>query len=427
MNQPVIGYAGLTHLGLNSAVASASKGFSVIGFHDDYSFVEQLSAGKPHIAEPDLEELLVRNLSQLVFSADATILSTCDIVYISVDVPTDNHGGSDLSSIYDIITTVTEVLRKDALLVILCQVPPGFTRRLNWPASQLYYQVETLIFGRAIERACFPERFILGCAIPTASIDGRLMEYLSSFGCPIFPMLYESAELAKISINMFLIASISASNTLAEICESIGAEWNEIVPALRLDKRIGNYAYLSPGLGISGGNLERDMTTVINLSEKYDTDSSVVSSWFNNSKHRKNWPWKKLNELVLSKIRNPVIGLLGLSYKENTHSLKNSPAIVLLERLGGLTVNSYDPAANQADIIKSNSVRKETANEVIAGADVLLILTPWPEFRSIKISTIKEIMRGRVIIDPYQILDGDKLVNNGFTYVSLGKPASISN
>lgn len=225
---------------------------------------------------------------------------------------------------------------------------------------------------------------------------------------------------------MFLIASVSASNTLAEICESIGAEWNEIVPALRLDKRIGNYAYLSPGLGISGGNLERDMTTVINLSEKYDTDNSVVSSWFTNSKHRKNWPYKKLNELVLSKIKNPVIGLLGLSYKENTHSLKNSPAIVLLEQLGGLAVNSYDPAANQADIIKSNSVRKETAYEVIAGADVLLIMTPWPEFRSIKISTIKEGMRGRIIIDPYQILDGDELVNNGFTYLSLGKPASIS-
>lgn len=427
MSDLIIGYAGLTHLGLNSAVASASKGFSVIGYHNDTSLVTQLQSGRPHVTEPDLEELLVQNLTRLKFSAQQNDLSVCDIVYISVDVPTDDKGGSDLSSIYDIINVVTPVLRKDAILVILCQVPPGFTRTLQWPASQLFYQVETLIFGRAVERACFPERFIVGCADPKQGLHDWLVRYLKVFDCPILPMLYESAELAKISINMFLIASVSASNTIAELCESIGADWNEIIPALRLDKRIGNYAYLNPGLGISGGNLERDMATVINLSEIHHTDSTVIQSWFINSRHRKNWPWKQLNKLVLQKNKNPVIGLLGLSYKENTHSLKNSPAIFLLEQLSGLCVNSYDPAAADADIIQLNSNRKKNIQEVLNGADVLLIMTPWPEFKNISRAVLDASMKGNVIIDPYQILDGNDLVENGYTYVSLGKASSIKN
>ena len=240
-------------------------------------------------------------------------------------------------------------------------------------------------------------------------------------------MLYESAELAKISINMFLIASVSASNTLAEVCESIGADWNEIVPALRLDKRIGNYAYLSPGLGISGGNLERDMATVIQLSERYQTDSSVVASWFTNSTHRKDWPWRKLKELVLENIKNPTIGLLGLSYKENTHSLKNSPAIALLEKLSGYVVNAYDPAASNSDIILANSSRRNTLDEAIIDSDALMIMTPWPEFKNINTDDLYKKMKGRVVIDPYQMLDGHELTDKGFTYVSLGKPASISN
>ena len=135
-------------------------------------------------------------------------------------------------------------------------------------------------------------------------------------------MRYESAELAKISINMCLVAMVSTANTLAEICEHIGADWSEIVPALRLDKRIGQYAYLSPGLGISGGNLERDLATVLRYSEKYKTDGGVVTSWIKNSRHRKDWAWATFKNLGLDKKPEAQVAVLGLTYKENTHSLK---------------------------------------------------------------------------------------------------------
>ena len=419
--KPLIGFAGLTHLGLNSAVASAAHGFQVIGYQDDTSLIEQLNSGKPHVLEPGLPELLAEHHRRLIFTSDSESLSGCDIVYIAVDVPTDDHGASDLTPIHDMLKMATKVMRSDALLVILCQVPPGFTSQVEWPAEQLYYQVETLIFGRAVERAMYPERFILGCANPLQTIDKRLLAYLGSFNCPILPMRYESAELAKISINMFLVASVSTSNTLAEICENIGADWSEIVPALRLDKRIGQYAYLTPGLGISGGNLERDLATVLRYAKKYNTDGGVVDSWVKNSRYRKDWAWDTFKKMGLESQPSIRIGLLGLTYKENTHSLKNSPSMVFLAHFTGREVVAFDPAA-ASEATGPNVKRTITAIEAITGADVLAIMTPWPEFRQITPEVLQQNMRGRIVIDPYRLLDGMALKAKGFIYASLGAP-----
>lgn len=420
MKKPVIGFAGLTHLGLNSAVASAARGFSVIGFHDDKQLVEKLNQGIPHVLEPQLPELLAKFRDNLTFSSDKVSLHSCDIVYISVDVPTDDKGMSSLSSVEDIIQVAISAMRDDAILVILCQAPPGFTRRINWPAKQLVYQVETLIFGRAVDRALNPERFIIGLADSKDTLPAAMSIYLGAFNCPILPMRYESAELAKISINMFLIASVTTSNTLAEICENIGADWFEIAPALRLDKRIGQYAYLTPGLGIAGGNLERDLRTILNFSETYGTEAGAVSAWIKSSQHCKNWAWLKVKELVLSQNPKPRIALLGLTYKENTHSIKNSAAIELLSNCTNLSVTAFDPAAPD-DLSIEGVTRVNTAEETLDGADVLIIMTPWEQFRSLSIFEIWKRMAGMVVIDPYRMLNGEELKNRGFTYASLGQ------
>lgn len=422
--KPVIGFAGLTHLGLNSAVASAARGFKVVGFHDDSELVAQLNNGKPHILEPDLPELLSQHQEKLTFSANSKSLTNCDIVYIAVDVPTDDQGQSDLTPIHLMLKTATSSMRPDALLIILCQVPPGFTRKIEWPSTQLYYQVETLIFGRAVERAMHPERFILGCANSGQIINDKLNIYLSAFDCPILPMRYESAELAKISINMCLVASISTANTLAEICEHIGADWSEIVPALKLDKRIGQHSYLSPGLGISGGNLERDLATVIRYSEEYKTDGGVVASWIHNSKYRKGWAWQTLKNLGLDKELSTRICVLGLTYKENTHSIKNSPSLELLGHLTKHNVTTYDPAAAVEDT-PANVNRVETTTEAIKDAEVLVIMTPWPEFKELTAETLKQQMKGRIIIDPYRMLDYQKIKTLGLSYFTLGMTTEI--
>ena len=137
-------------------------------------------------------------------------------------------------------------------------------RKINFNKKLLYYQVETLIFGKSLDRALNPERIIIGCNESNSKIKNSYLKYLKRFNCPIIKMSYESAELTKIAINIFLASSITTTNVLSEICSTIGANWEEIKPALKLDSRIGPKAYLKPGLGISGGNIERDIMSLKN-------------------------------------------------------------------------------------------------------------------------------------------------------------------
>jgi UDPglucose 6-dehydrogenase len=301
------------------------------------------------------------------------------------------------------------------VLIVLSQVPPGFTRARQRPGLQLYYQVETLVFGRAVERALHPERFIVGCPDPSAPMPDALQAFLEAFGCPILPMRFESAELTKIAINCFLVASVSTANTLAELCEGIGADWAEMVPALRLDRRIGQHAYLNAGLGIAGGNLERDLATVCRFAEKVDSDAGVVKAWIANSKHRKTWAAKTLRKLLLDAKPDAAIGVWGLAYKENTHSTKNSPSLATLAELKAPNLKTHDP-------VVPASTTKEPL-DAARGAEALMILTPWPQYRTIAPADIARAMRGRLVLDPYKVLDAAAAAAAGLRVVTLGRSA----
>jgi len=420
MSKPVIGYAGMTHLGLVSASASAALGFGTVAFDQDAALVVRLKQGDLPISEPDLAELIARHKSNLTFYADAAALGQCDVVYVAVDVPTDDQGQSDLTSVKTMVAHIWPHLHAKGLLVILSQVPPGFTRALRLPADRVCYQVETLVFGRAVERAIKPERFIVGTADPRKPLHQSLQAYLGSFGCPILPMAYESAELAKISINFCLVASISVANTLAEVCEHVGADWSDIAPALKLDKRIGQSAYLTPGLGIAGGNLERDLRAIIRIGEAENTDVGVPRAWLANSAYRKEWTWKTLEAEVLGANPDVTIAVLGLAYKENTHSIKNSPSLALLEHLRGKTVKVHDPVvpATVAQWTKAAADPLAAAKD----ADVLVIATPWPQYRDLKPADLARAMKGKTVLDPYRVLDGRACAAEGFTYYTLGMP-----
>jgi UDPglucose 6-dehydrogenase len=417
---PVIGYAGMTHLGLVSASASAARGFRTVAFDPDAALVGRLAKGDLPVNEPDLPALIARHKSNLAFSADVAALGECDVVYVAVDVPTDERGESDLKPIAAMVERVRPALADTAALVILSQVPPGYTRALPVPSDRLFYQVETLVFGRAVERATKPERFIVGCAEPRAPLHPALQPFLQSFSCPILPMAYESAELAKISINFCLVASISVANTLAEICERVGADWSDIAPALKLDKRIGPGAYLGPGLGIAGGNLERDLRTVIKIGEAKGTDVGVVRAWLANSAHRKDWPWQVLNSAALGANPSVKIAVLGLAYKENTHSTKNSPSLALLEHLRGKSVKVHDPVVPASVAPWTTGTADPLA--AAAGADILVIATPWPQYRELRPADLARVMTGRTVLDPYRVLDSRACAAAGLTYHTLGMP-----
>lgn len=420
MTKPVIGYAGMTHLGLVSAGAAAAQGFCTVAFDADAALIGSLHRGDLPVSEPGLPELIERHRQNLVFSAEAAALGECDLVYVAVDVPTDDQGRSDLAPIRVMVDRVQPTLSPDALLAILSQVPPGFTRALPVPAARLYYQVETLVFGRAVERATRPERFIVGCADRRQPLPPALQTFLESFSCPILPMAYESAELAKIGVNFCLVASITVANTLAEVCERVGADWSDIAPALKLDRRIGQGAYLSPGLGIAGGNLERDLRTIVQIGEAKQTDVGVVKAWLASSARRKDWPWHVLQDHAL--VANPKvkIAVLGLAYKENTHSTKNSPSLALLEHLRGMAVAVHDPVVPAAVAPWAKGAADPLA--AASGADVVVIATPWPQYRQLRPADLARVMKGRVVLDPYRVLDAQACSAAGLTYHTLGMP-----
>ena len=420
MSVPVIGFVGMTHLGLNSAAAAAGKGFEVVCFDPDAGLIADLDQGRLPVVEPGLPELIADNSDRIRFTAEAGGLGACDLVYVAPDVPTDERGGSDLTDLEGLLATAAAHLGEGAVLVILSQVPPGFTRARARPGLILYYQVETLIFGRAVERALHPERTIVGCADPAEALPPVYRAYLEAFDCPILPMRYESAELCKISINCCLVASISVANTLGELCERIGADWSEIAPALRLDRRIGEYAYLKPGLGIAGGNLERDLATVIRFSEEIGSDAGVVRAWVRNSVHRKDWALRTLHRSVLSRLEDPLVAVLGLAYKEDTHSVKNSPSLALIENLRPYRLRVYDPVVPVSAAPHPRAEGADSPAAAWAGADALVIMTPWAAFRELTPGQIAESLGGRCVIDPYAVLDGAACRRSGLDYHTLG-------
>ena len=410
-----IGFVGLSHLGIVNTVVAASKDNNIIAYGDQFE-LKKINAQRINIKEPNLNNLYFKHKKKIIFTNCIKDLEKSDIIYISKDVSTDKDGNSDLSDINKIIKKISLFKRKK-ILVILSQVPPGFTRKIYWPSSKLYYQVETLIFGMAMSRALKPERIIIGCSDSQIEINKKLKNYLTSFKCPILKMKYESAELAKISINMYLISSITTTNLLCQICEKTSAKWSEILPSLRLDKRIGKYAYLKPGLGISGGNLERDLNTITKICKKNKVDSNLFKLWKKKSNYYRLWVLRKFEEVTRgNKISK--IAMLGLAYKANTDSTKNSPSIMLINKLKGkYKIKAYDPLVKKTSYRNLNFVN--SIFEALKDSDILFIMTPCEEFKNLSVNKIKKFMKGNIIIDPYGILNKERLLKFKFNYYSI--------
>ena len=390
-----IGFVGESHLSYVTAVASAECGMGA------WKIVCLAKEHSMHvIEEPGLNELLDKNEAFIQLTSSPEDLRDCDIVYIAMDVPTTAQGDGNVKPVLALIDWVKSSINQDATLVVLSQVPPGFTRQVDFPKDRLYHQVETLVFGRAVERALHPERFIMGASARNARMPDTLRSYLEKFLCPIFVMNYESSELAKISINLYLSATVATTNMLAEISEKIEAHWNDIVETLKLDKRIGPHAYLKPGLGLSGGNLERDMATVQKLAREHKTGAGIVDAQILDSQYRLHWVQRKLREVSPSQTSK--VGVLGLAYKENTHSLKNSPSINFIKALPRKRVAQvFDPIVKRVKELEWLP-HERSAQAVIDQADVLAVLTPWTEFSSLDYTSFQ----GRSIIDPFNLVQG---------------------
>jgi len=420
----VIGFAGLSHLGIIYSMASAARGFSVLAFDDRPDLVTDLSRGRFPVSEPGLDEAFLKHGARLRFTANAESLAECKLIFITLDVPTDDSNNSNLAPLEALIERVLSMAGPDTAVAIMSQVPPGFCRKLAGKlgsALQLYYQVETLVFGNAMERAIHPERYMVGCEDPKQPFPELYRSFLDAFECPVFAMRYESAELCKIAINCFLVSSVSTTNTLAEICETIHADWYEIAPALRLDRRIGPHAYLNPGLGLAGGNLERDLATVQKLAAEFGSDARIVTAWQQSSAYMRDWVLRRLFQFgLLEDAAGAELAMWGIAYKPETHSTKNSPSLALLRSLSGYRWRTCDPVARIEEAEFPLVRFCDSPLSAAKGAQALVVMTPWKEFASVSMESVLDAMPGRDILDPYRILDGGRCRDLGFRYHCLG-------
>lgn len=411
-----VGYIGMSHLGVNMAVGTALRGFKVYCYDTDKKVINNLNKGRLHINEPNLKESIYKKNKQIIFTNKIDELNNCELVFISIDIDTDENGISDYSILNNLLNLANKTLDEKIPLILMSQVFPEFSKKINFK-REYYYQVETLIFGKALDRAINPERIIVGSK--NEKLSKTYSNFLKRFTKNIIVMNYQSAELSKIAINCFLMSTVSTTNVLAEICEKINADWIKISESLRLDKRIGKFAYLKPGLGISGGNLERDLTTISNLSGRIGSFASIFSSWKNNSTYRRNWVFEKLHQKILINTKNPCITIWGLAYKENTHSVKNSPSLYLISKIINHKIAIYDPIIKKIKINGKIFYSKKKIQDSLINTDVLCIMNASSIFKEVDYNLLTKI-KSKLILDPLNVINNKKMPSD-MTIISMGK------
>jgi UDPglucose 6-dehydrogenase len=416
-------FLGMSHLGINYAAAWASFGQPTLGLDPDPSLVKRLLGGDLPVQEPGLLDLIERSGDCLTFSTDFSRLHECTLAVVARDVPTDDDNRSDLSPVNELIALAQKHLPSGATLAVMSQVPPGFMRNLyrTTPDRDVYYWVETLVFGDAVRRAVHPERIIIGCADPSAPLSQPLSDGLAKFDCPILPMRYESAELTKTAINLYLVGSVTYANTLSDLCESLGANWNEMMPALKLDARIGPAAYVRPGIGIAGGNLERDLVTLRKLCAETQVDATYIDALVDHNARRLDWLERQMQRHVFNTSAMPEIAVWGLTYKKNTRSTKNSPSLRAIASLAGrAVVRAWDPAIAPAELEIAADIQDDQY-AATDGADCLLVMADWDEFAAADLPRLRQNMRQPLIIDCAGVLQKRRTDMAGIQLVGMGQ------
>ena len=431
--------SGVSHLGIVYGTAWASFGVPVIAVDTDADAVARLARLDPPVREPGLPELLERSRPYQTFTTDFSQLAACPLVIVARDVPTDDENRSDLAAVEALIDRVIPHLRNDVVLVVMSQVPPGFNRALAQRVRErraglrfsLYYWVETLVFGNAVQRALEPERLIVGCADPSAPISPIFREGLERFGCPIVRMGYASAELTKTAINIYLIGSVTYANAMADLCEAVGADWSEMVPALRLDRRIGPHAYIRPSLGVAGGNLERDLVTLRRLGAAHDVETPYLDALAVANAERFDWVHRKLWEHVLARSPSATVALWGLTYKKDTRSTKNSPALRLLAEIDPrVTVRAWDPAVGLAEVraagVDAPLTVVDSMEEALDGADALFVMNDWDVWSAADVQQLRTRLRRPLVVDTVGALSGRRAELDGIEYVTMGREEDLT-
>jgi UDPglucose 6-dehydrogenase len=427
---------GAGYVGLVSAACFSEFGWNVTCTDKDADKIEQLRRGSVPMYEPRLGELLERNLrnGRISFSTElAPAVGKADLVFLAVGTPMRRGDGhADLSFVFKAVEELAPHLDGFTVIATKSTVPVGTSREIERRLKQLRPDAdfavcsnpEFLREGSAIYDFTHPDRVLVGCDEERARLlMERLYKPLALRNAPVMFVSRESAELAKYTANAFLAMKISFINEIADLCEAVGADVQEVATAIGADGRIGN-KFLHPGPGYGGSCFPKDVAALIRTAREARSPLSLVEQVQTVNSERKIAMAGRVERAAGGSLKGKTVAVLGVAFKPDTDDVREAPSLTLIPMLQerGATVRAYDPHAREnAEPLLPGLAWCKNALEAVEGADVTVIVTEWNELRALDLDRIKAAMRGDVLVDLRNIYLPAQASAAGFAYACIGR------
>jgi UDPglucose 6-dehydrogenase len=423
---------GVGYVGLVTGTCFADLGHQVTCIDIDETKIEMLAAGEMPIYEPGLEEMVRRNrqAGRLHFTTDhKEALSGAEFAFIAVGTPQGSGGEADLQYVRAAAQSIAEAMEHSLIIVNKSTVPIGTG---DWVADIVRrYQPQPIDFsvvsnpeflreGAAIGDFMNPDRIVLGSLDPEAA--GRVAQLYLSLRAPIMITDLRTAEMIKYASNAFLATRISFINEIASMCEALGADVKEVAFGMGYDKRIGPH-FLDAGIGYGGSCFPKDVQALAHMAAVHGCHPQLLRAVMDINRDQRRQVIHKLREL-LGKLDEKVIGVLGLAFKPNTDDMREAPSVELIHLMQseGAIVQVYDPVAMvNAEHYLHDVTLCQDAFQVAQGADALVIVTEWNEFKHLSLPQLRAAMRQPIIVDGRNIYDPEEMRELGFVYRGMGR------
>jgi UDPglucose 6-dehydrogenase len=432
-----IAMIGSGYVGLVSGACFAQFGHDVVCVDKDARKIARLLAGEMPIYEPGLDRLVADNVraERLAFSTNlGEAVDRADAVFIAVGTPTRRGDGqADLSYVYAAAAEIAGAIRGYTVVVTKSTVPVGTGRevariiREAQPAAafDVASNPEFLREGAAIEDFMKPDRVVIGVESERArDVMAAVYRPLNLIQTPMVFTNIETAEVTKYAGNAFLATKITFINEIADLCEKVGADVHDVARGIGLDGRIGR-KFLHPGPGFGGSCFPKDTLALAYTAREADAPQTIVEQVIEVNNARKKRMAQKVIDFCGGSVAGLTIGVLGVTFKANTDDMRDAPSLDIVPALqsAGASIVAFDPEGmKEAAHMLPGVVFAKTAYEAVTGADVMVVITEWHEFRGLDPRRIKEAMRQPRIVDLRNIFDPEEMRGFGFAYEGIGRP-----
>jgi UDPglucose 6-dehydrogenase len=423
----LIAVVGTGYVGLSTGVGLADLGHEVTCVDIDANKISILNSGRTPIAEAGMDDAIGRNLASknISFSVDVQgSVRTADFVFLCLPTPQADDGSADMSFIFSACQSISSSLKKNAVLVNKSTVPVGSASLvkslLQRDDISVVSNPEFLRQGTALHDFLNPSRVVIGSDDQYAA--EKVAELYSKVKAPILKMNAASAEALKYAANSFLATKLTFVNAIADICELVGADIFDVVEGLGLDSRIGSQ-FLNPGPGWGGSCFPKDTRALVKIAEENGYDFALLRGVIQTNDGHYERVAQRIIDSCDGVVDNKTLAVWGLTFKAHTDDLRDSPSIAILTILNnqGMSVKAYDPSA-KGPYASIPWVEVCTSPiEACRDADVLAVLTEWPEFSVVEPTDVAEVLLGKHVIDGRNVLNREKWMSAGFTYRGVGR------